>query len=130
MPLVTSHIRKISPSCLQVIIFAAKCATIHIIYPISNLTCPIQYSVTITNSKLTKIFVLPPSYYFTFSKYCTLSQAANSSRSTAECVISVSVYRFGSHLRRSRVIQTAIVPPKVILKFKPQFVTTGHVVNI
>ena len=81
-------------------------------------------------SKLTQIFVQQPSFYFTFRKYCTLTKAANFSQSTAVCVISVSAFRYGSHLKSSRVIHINVVPTKVIIMFTPWFVTISHVVKI
>jgi hypothetical protein len=89
-----------------------------------------QYSVTITKSKLTQIFVQSPSFYFTFSKYRTLIKAANSSQSAAVCVISISAFRYGSHLKTSRVIHIDVVPTKVIIIFTLWFVIFGHVVKI
>jgi len=84
-----------------------------------------QYSVTITKSKLTQISVQYSSYYFTFCKYYTLTKAANFSWSTAVCVISVSAFVYGSHLKNSRVIHIDFVPTKRLF---PYTVITDYIV--
>ena len=59
-----------------------------------------------------------------------LKKSCTFSWSTAVCVISVSVFRYGSHLKSLRVIHTDVVPTKVIIMFTTWLVTISHVVKI